>query len=76
MKLETTTVIGNVQVEDTGVTLLNHRVFKEKATDGELYDLKLFIVDKSGNLISELVVEADYGQAVGYISDWCITNHQ
>lgn len=76
MKLEMTTVIGSIQVEDTGVTLLNHRVFKEKAVGEELYDLKLFIVDKSGNLVSELVVEADYGQAVGYISDWRITNHQ
>ena len=72
MKLETTTVIGGVEVEDSGEKLMGHRIFLPKDEDD---GLTMYIVDSNGNLKSKINVSVDCGQNVGFISDWSVQGY-
>lgn len=72
MKLETTTVIGGIEVLDSGEKIMGHRIFVNKNDDDVLY---LYVVDSKGNLKSKITVNAGCGQNVGYISEWDVEGY-
>lgn len=67
MKLETNYTIGGVVVEDTGKRLGDLVIYTPKV-DGD--DLTLYFVNREGNLVGKMEVEAEMSQGCGYISDW------
>lgn len=73
MKLETTTVIGGIEVVDSGDKIMGHRIFVNKNESD--YGLHLYVVDSKGNLKSKITVNAGCGQNVGYISDWDVESY-
>ena len=67
-KLEQNFTINGEVVVPTGKKLGIYNIY-EASQDNE-DELILYFVKDNGDVVDKLTVEADYGQACGYVSEW------
>ncbi|MCP3683179.1 MAG: hypothetical protein GY861_10850 [bacterium] len=69
MKIEQTIMIDGVEVVDTKMKIMGHRIFTQCRDDD--YNTK-YIVDGKGNVKSIITIQADCSQNYGYVSDFTV----